>query len=55
LRPAQGFFDLGMFEAAWANLDNLEPSAKARPESTDPSIDINDLCDWSNGHRIYPR
>ena len=33
LRPAQGFFDLGMFEAAWANLDNLEPSAKAHPET----------------------
>lgn len=33
LRSAQGFFDLGMFEAAWANLDNLEPSAKAHPET----------------------
>jgi tetratricopeptide (TPR) repeat protein len=33
LRPAQGFFDLGMFDAAWANLDNLEPTAKAHPET----------------------
>ena len=33
LRPAQGFFDLGMFEAAWGNLDDLEPSAKAHPET----------------------
>lgn len=33
LRPAQAFFDLGMFEAAWANLDDLEPSVKAHPET----------------------
>jgi tetratricopeptide (TPR) repeat protein len=33
LRHAQGFFDLGMFEAAWANLDDLEPPAKAHPET----------------------
>ena len=33
LRPAQGFFNLGMFEAARANLDDLEASAKAHPET----------------------
>jgi tetratricopeptide (TPR) repeat protein len=33
LRPANGFFDLRMLQAAWANLDDLEPSARAHPET----------------------
>ena len=33
LRPAQGFFDLRMFPAAWTALDDLEPSAQAHPET----------------------
>jgi tetratricopeptide (TPR) repeat protein len=40
LRSAQGFFDLGMFDAAWATLDDLEPSAKAHPETLMFRLDI---------------
>jgi hypothetical protein len=40
LRSAQGFVDLHMFEAAWKALDELEPSAKAHPETLMFRLDI---------------
>jgi predicted Zn-dependent protease len=40
LRPAQGFVDLHMFDAAWTALDDLEPAAKAHPETLLFRLDI---------------
>jgi tetratricopeptide (TPR) repeat protein len=40
LRPAQGFIDLRMFQAAWKTLDDLEPSARAHPETSMLRLEI---------------
>jgi predicted Zn-dependent protease len=40
LNPARGYFELGLFEDAWAELDKLEPKATAHPETLLLRLDI---------------
>jgi predicted Zn-dependent protease len=40
MEPAQGFHDLGMFNDAWAALDDLSPEQKAHPQVMLLRLDI---------------
>jgi len=40
LAPAQGYFELGLFNDAWEELDKLEPKAKAHPDVLLLRLDI---------------
>jgi len=40
LNPVRGYFELGLFEDAWTELDKLEPKATAHPETLLLRLDI---------------
>jgi len=40
LDPARGYFELGLYEDAWKELDKLEPKATAHPETLLLRLDI---------------